>query len=112
MCFMLIDIIILILGGVIMDIDVEQIAKLDHENALCDDLCELAKIASNCVFHKVTEKQIDRAKHILETINCFCTRNKLDSVYSPTDDIETALKQWFFNMLNRDKYGGFLDEDK
>lgn len=95
-----------------MDIDVEQIAKLDHENALCDDLCELAEIAGHCVFRKVTEKQIDRAKHILEKINCFCTRHKLDPVYNPADDIQTAIKQWYFNMLNRDKYGGFLDEDK
>lgn len=97
-----------------MNIDFEQIAKLDHENALCDDLDELIKISSNCAFHKVKDGQIDKAKSILESINSLYVRNGLDPIYDivGSNDMVTELKRLYINILNQDKYGGFLDENK
>lgn len=90
-------------------INFEEIARVDDTRIFEDKLDEIITIAGDCVFHKVTEKQLDRARDILNQLNDLYIRKGLEPMYEPSDNFANELRNWYVEILNQDKYGGFLN---
>lgn len=90
-------------------INFEEIAKIDDTHIFEDKLDEIITIAGDCAFHKVTEKQLDRARDILNQLNDLYIRKGLEPMYEPSDNFANELRNWYVEILNQDKYGGFLN---